>query len=684
MIPHVLIMLLLLFPIAEIKAKIEYPERTYTAEGVNEASHFYVGSLAGSGYKVNSLGMGLVRIESGTFLMGSEEGEYDEQPVGMVHITQPFYMGVTPVTNAQYEQFDAYQRLLRGKRGISAADDEAVVNVSWYDAVAFTEWLSLKEGIPYRLPTEAEWEYACRAGTTSHYNTGDSLPSIYHLNQKNVVYPEVVSLAVGSTPSNQWGLHHMHGLVEEWCIDWYGPYPGFEQIDPVGYSDGDFRVTRGGSHNTHVTYLRSANRQGMIPENKHFLSGFRVVQADMPQTTPLKREDVEEWARDVSQSVSDWHAEVDMDKPYFEEPVYFQKIFPGSEGPLYSMHNHCPDITPLPNGDLFATWYTTKTERGRYLAVAASRLRKGASEWDEPSLFYKVPDRNMHATAIWWDRSGNTIYHFQGVGASYGWGDLALFMRHSTDNGVSWSKPHWINQMHGLRNMPIAGVIKTTGGVIVVPCDAVTGGSGGTAVHISKDNGISWHDPGAGAPDPVFMEGNTGGWIAGIHAGVAELKDGSLIAFGRGDNINGLMPVSRSDDMGATWSYAASEFPAIAGGQRLVLMRLQEGPLLFVSFTGTHNNDHGLEFTRKNGETFRGYGLFAALSYDEGKTWPVRKLLTPGAGEYDGGAWTREFKTDETHAEPRGYMAATQSPDNIIHLISSKLHYRFNMKWLVE
>jgi hypothetical protein len=74
--------------------------------------------------------------------------------------------------------------------------------------------------------------------------------------------------------------------------------------------------------------------------------------------------------------------------------------------------------------------------------------------------------------------------------------------------------------------------------------------------------------------------------------------------------------------------------------------------------------------------------MFAAISYDEGKTWPVRKLMTPGEGEFDGGAWTRTFKTDATHAEPRGYLAATQSPDNVIHLISSILHYRFNLEWL--
>lgn len=647
-------------------------------------SNFSDQAVSPSEVKTNSVGMELVKINPGSFIMGSEEGEYDEKPVSKINISNPFYMSSTPVTNVQYEQFDPHHRMLRGKRGLSSEDDEAAVYVSWYDAVAFTEWLSIKEGKPYRLPTEAEWEYACRAGTETPYNTGDSLPVIYHLNQKNEWYPKEVPLTVGKTPPNQWGLYNMHGLVEEWCLDWYGPYTGDELTNPFAYHDSDFRVTRGGSHNTDPVFLRSANRMGMIPENKHFLTGFRVVQAEMPAKLTVESKDPEKWAEQVSQSPSAWTSPVNMTEPYFSEPIYFQKIPSGSEGPLYSQHNHCPDITPLPNGDLFATWYTTITEQGRELAVAASRLRSGSHEWDEPDLFYKVPDRNMHATSILWDRSGDRIYHFQGMAVSYGWGDLALFMRTSEDNGVTWSKPHWINHEHGLRNMPIAGAFKTSNGAIIVPCDAVTGMEGGSAIHISTDDGITWNDPGAGTPRPEFDEGKTGGTIAGIHAGLVELKDGSLMALGRGNNINGYMPMSISEDMGRSWTYSASPFPPIGGGQRLVLMRLNEGPLFFASFTGLHDDEKGMEFADIEGNKYTGYGLFVALSYDEGKTWSTRKLVTPGEGEFDGGAWTREFVTDDTRAEPRGYLAATQSPDNVIHLISSRLHYRFNLAWIEE
>jgi len=130
-----------------------------------------------SGVFVNSVGMKFVRISSGSFVMGQEQGgDWDEQPVHRVNITKSFGMALTEVTNAQYEQFDPKHREMRGKLGFSKEDDEAVVFVNWHEAVEFCRWLSEKEGRSYRLPTEAEWEYACRAGTTTAYHTGNSLP----------------------------------------------------------------------------------------------------------------------------------------------------------------------------------------------------------------------------------------------------------------------------------------------------------------------------------------------------------------------------------------------------------------------------------------------------------------------------------------------------------------------------
>ncbi|MHC4346704.1 MAG: formylglycine-generating enzyme family protein, partial [Planctomycetota bacterium] len=225
----------------------------------------------------NSIGMKLVRIEPGSFTMGFGDkplprelmgfgdkplprelitrkshfpnGDFDEHPRHKVEITKPFYMAVYEVTNAQYEFYDPSHKDERGRAGFSKDDNEAVTFVSWHDAAAFCKWLSEKEGLPYRLPTEAEWEYACRAGTKTTFYTGDILPEVFSKAKQD-------GLTVGQTPPNPRGLYDMHGNVEEWCYDWYGPYEAGPQVDPVGRSDALFKVARGGSHSTEPYYLR--------------------------------------------------------------------------------------------------------------------------------------------------------------------------------------------------------------------------------------------------------------------------------------------------------------------------------------------------------------------------------------------------------------------------------------------
>jgi formylglycine-generating enzyme required for sulfatase activity len=642
---------------------------------------------------VNSVGMNFVYIESGSFMMGQKDGgDWDERPVHRITITRPFLIAVTEVTNAQYEQFDLEHRELRGKLGLSKLDDEAVVFVSWHEAVEFCEWLSKKEGKSYRLPTEAEWEYACRAGTTTAYHTGPDLPEEFHKNVRMSWFPDPtrsrmadsrVPLTVGETMPNPWGIFDMHGNVEEWCYDWYGPYREDAETDPVGFESGDFKVTRGGSHSTKLSYLRSANRLGTLPADKSWLIGFRVVLGRMPNTEllpapmpPLNRQHV------------GWriHADLlegpDSNEPYFKSPVEYVKIPPDSNGPMYSEHNHDPALVDCPNGDLLAIWYSCLNEPGRELTILASRLRYGADQWEPASVFWDTPDRNDHAPAFWFN-GRDTIYHFNGLSAAATWGNLATIMRTSIDSGATWSKARLINPEHGLRHMPVESVFQTREGFIILPCDAVTGGNGGTAVHVSRDGGSTWIDHGAGKPNPGFASDSTGGWIAGIHAGVVQLKDGSLMAFGRGNNIDNHMPMSISQDMGRTWSYSASEFPPLGGGQRLILRRLREGPILFVSFTDRRK---GMIIPNVAGNPRRVFGMFAALSYDEGKTWPCKRLITAGgpAKKVDGGGNTGSFTMDETHAEPRGYLAATQTPNGLIHLISSKQYYVFNSAWIKE
>ena len=639
----------------------------------------------------NSLGMQLTPIPAGSFHMGSHgQGEhYDEFPIHPVTITKPFLMGATEVTNAQYEQFDPSHKELRGKYGLSKGDDEAVIFVDYYKAEAFCKWLSKKEGKTYRLPTEAEWEYACRAGSYWNFWMDDGLHGVYHKNQQNVWGTDsTICLQVGKTPPNPFGLYDMHGNVEEWCSDWYGPYEASAQTDPVGRADGLYKVTRGGSHSTPERFLRSANRMAMLPEDKHWLTGFRVVQADMPQSQPLPA--LEPASQEtVSRQKYNW--ETPSKAPFFAEPLVYVNTPDCSSGVPFYKHNHCPAVSWCDNGDLLAIWFTCDEESGREMVILESRLKPGATEWTEPREFFRVPDRNVTGSSLL--NNNGTLIHMNGMEAAGTWETLAMVMRTSTDNGATWSRPRMVAPEHVRRHQVIAGSFVTKEGWLVQAADATPRSNGGTAFHLSKDNGLTWEDMGKTNPG-TFKAGASGGTIAGIHAGVVQLSDGRFMALGRGDGIvdrNGLerMPMSISEDNGRTWTYSASEFPPIDGGQRLVLMRLREGPILLISFTNhpfrLKNGLNGMTFKDKDGNEYTGYGMYAALSFDEGKTWPVKKLLTDGKRRFmDGGAWTGFFNMDSTHAEPRGYLAATQSPDQVIHLLSSRNYYRFNLPWLVE
>ena len=539
--------------------------------------------------------------------------------------TEGLRMGTTEITNAQYEAFAPSHKALRGYKGFSKADDEAVILVSWDEANAYCEWLSRKTGRHFRLPTEAEWEFACRAGTTTAYNTGETFPEEQWKVQKNTRDKEPVSLQVAQFAPNAWGLYDMHGNVEEWCLDACSSSRALPSLSSPSSPapTGDLRAVRGGSHNTPVEFLRSDSRSASLPEDRSVLLGFRIV-----EPSP---------AREKSQG------QAGSIGPVFREPVPYV-IEPVDGTPFYA-HNHQPAVTWTPEGTLLAIWFSTQAEAGREMVVLQSEF--DGERWTPATLFCKVPGRNMTGSALLTLESGE-ILHFQGVGDAGEWKDLALATR-KRDLGGHWSPLRYIEPEHEVRHQVIAGPIVTRDGRILLCCDAGPDGEAGTSLHISKDGGKTWKD--------------TGSTIAGIHAGIVERADGSLMAFGRGNSIEGHMPCSFSRDGGYTWEYSPTEFPPIGSGQRLVLKRLQEGPLMLCSF--------GAE------------GLFAALSYDDGASWPVKKLLTDGVERtLDGGAWTGSFTMDSTHAEPKGYLCCTQSPDGIIHLLSSRVHYRFNLEWL--
>ncbi len=239
----------------------------------------------------NSIGMKLVLIPKGTFMMGSPESEPSLRKNESQHevtISKDYYLGVTEVTQGQYEKVMGTNPSLRWMYELRSLE-YPVVEVSWYpvdgvyweDAVEFCKRLSelpeeKKAGRVYRLPTEAEWEYACRAGSTTAYSFGESSESLgdyawFDKNSNQMTHP------VGEKKPNAWGLYDMHGNVWEWCSDWRGGYPKGAVSDPTGPKEGSLRVYRGGGWAFDYVQGRSADRKWYYPSLRYIGNGFRVA-----------------------------------------------------------------------------------------------------------------------------------------------------------------------------------------------------------------------------------------------------------------------------------------------------------------------------------------------------------------------------------------------------------------------
>jgi formylglycine-generating enzyme required for sulfatase activity/serine/threonine protein kinase len=266
----------------------------------------------------NSLGMQMVLIPKGKFTMGSprdEAGRFEnEEDAHEVEITRPFYLGKYEVTRGEFAAFvkatgyrteaekdgkggwglDSKRSWLQKpeftwrKTSWEQTDQHPVVNVSWNDAVAFCDWLSKKEGKKYRLPTEAEWEYACRAGTKTRFYSGDDAESlatagnVADASAKDKLprgSPTAFTAPVGKLKANAFGLYDMHGNAWEWCQDWHSNdyYKHSPPQDPQGPSSGTERVIRGGSFYEVARFCRAANRRENAPSSRFGNIGFRVA-----------------------------------------------------------------------------------------------------------------------------------------------------------------------------------------------------------------------------------------------------------------------------------------------------------------------------------------------------------------------------------------------------------------------
>lgn len=572
----------------------------------------------------------MIHVEPGEFSMGSTipPADWDEQPVHDVTIIGPFYMSETAVT---LEQFQLFQAGFMGTEEYSPY----VAGVSWYDAVAFCEWLSEKEGKPYRLPTEAEWEYACTRG-----------------------------------------MENMLTGVREWCIDWYGEYPSDDQVDPVGPEHGIARVIRGGgldnesSRSKNADYARLSNRAGIAPAfghkpdshndfGKHSI-GFRVVQAPMPKTKTAKYQPpfVQQGVRQTTEYAKIGPA---PDKPYFRKRYMLPTPLENSKReaidaaglhPSFRGHNHSPALEVCPNGDVLLIIYTSYSEYEPEVSLIASRLRFGAEQWDMPSPIFDFPNVNNHAPLLWND--SGTLHLF--------WGNPRLDGAYpfqwtsSTDNGETWSEvkfPDFKNEVGPHSRQPINSAFRDLDGTMYVASDAHGGSS---VLWASHDDGKTWYD--------------TMGRSAGRHTTYVLLKDGSILGMGgKNTEIDGFMPKAISHDGGKTWEMSKTPFSKHASNQRPSIMRLQSGRLFFAC-----------DFQERKGFQPEGAtqrGALVALSEDEGQTWHIRKL-----------AGAQEHEKDDPWGATIGYSVARQAPNGVIHLIATMnspcLHFEMNEAWVLS
>lgn len=247
---------------------IDVPRSEQAAVGVEERPN----------HVIPDLNLEMIWIKPGSFVMGSApemKKHKAEGPQTHVTLTKGFWLGRTEVTQSQYEAV----MKTNPSTFKNVGPDAPVERVSWIDAMKFCEVLTqrereagrLPEGFAFTLPTEAQWEYACRAGTTTEYSGDPGVTAWFDANSGGSTHP------VATKKPNAWGLYDMSGNVLEWCYDWYGDYPGGRVVDPTGPRHGHYRMARGGSWRAEMHVGRSAARAGGSAGRLDYTIGFRLA-----------------------------------------------------------------------------------------------------------------------------------------------------------------------------------------------------------------------------------------------------------------------------------------------------------------------------------------------------------------------------------------------------------------------
>lgn len=620
-------------------------------------------------------------------------------------------MSTTEVTNAMYEAFDPQHSTYRGRLNFSSGDNEAAVWVSWYNATAYAAWLRAQTGIAWRLPTEAEWEFAARGNDSStrysYFWTGDTVPNEMQKNQKDAGLPPVhhdaIDLTVGKTAANGFGLHDTIGNVEEWVHDWWDWYDGpppsttgpksSTAADPTGPVNGTFRVTRGGSHSTLLYYLRTANRAAALPDERSWYIGIRLAADTDPETGEAALVD-----RGADQLHADSNSrELPPTAPHGIKDIRRAELSPGasSMAPIvtkyvniggdgvtylpFAYHNHDPTLVVCPDNSVLTAWFSGDGEIGREVGLATARMPAGGSKFPNASVFLDAPDRCQCCPSFFLDPDSKVLYSFSSMSAAGDYSDIVGVLRWSTDCGLTWNEaPDIIWPDHGIAHQIVVTTIKNSHGEVLVPAD-----HWGELPYVKKgDQSVIQHAPAGKLADRSAWTVNSTGQTGSHHSSIVELRNGSYVAVGRGHPINGTMAFSYSVNDAFSWIAHESSFPMIHGGQREVMIRLGaiDQPIMCCSFA----NDP-MPVPSSDGGTFEATGLYCALSFDEGETFAQRRVMTDDEtveGHMQEGFDGRMFRMSYNSSEPDGYMDADVGPDGTIHLITSRNHYKFNLPWL--
>ncbi len=619
-----------------------------------------------------------IAVKSGKFMMGAEPGpdvlkpgppviyeveregkkisfradayqgpHWDERPIHEVTISSMFEISQR-VTLGEFLRYKPEHAEVYVLHDMDTNPASPVTMVTWDEAQGYSQWLGNAEGAIFRLPTEAEWEYAAgQVSTLELEGLGD-------------------------------------GLME-WCYDWWAPYAEGAVTDPLGPADGLVKVLRNrlDKHDR----ARITDRSGGLPGERRMDVSFRVARVSSTQGTHRSLPPLDTVFRDVSQEPKEWQP-VDADTPIFHAGGFHidrqAGNFDAVHLPYWGRH-HVPTIVYSDNGDLLMANYSCPNDGSDQMVVLITRLRDGAERWDPPARFFILPDRKIDGPILHRDDNG-VLSHFNAMGTrEY---DNIVAARHvSLDNGATWSRSE-IVPFHLYNDVPVyrnsmshihMDMKELDDGTWVMQRDVTLGShsaSKGTALFKSTDRGMNWHEMSRVGwnAENYGKKGEEAGWIAGWHAPLAILRDGSFLAIGRENNIDGRATLSRSKDQGRTWSYEPSEFSPLISSQRPIILRLAEGPLMIIWYTdpsAKRENPDGIEIIDAAGKPRRVVGAYTALSFDEGASWSHHKLLPLSEDDPYTSALT-------------GYYTAVQSPDGLIHLANTSYYWRFNLAWLKE